>query len=227
MPSENASPGFCTGMGAFDTRANSDRPYEGVTWDDIVAMAENPRTVAKEEAQWIIPSYYRGPDARSHAVQRERGKFYALAFDIDEDNPSLEEVVAAVGKMLGGVQCLIYATRSAKPEARKWRGLLPLKQPLPGAWYGPMQDALFDGLEKAGLHPDRSLARTAQPIYLPNKGEHYESRLIEGPPLDIAAPSGLTSRAEAYAELQEAVSSGQARAEGPRSHLAAFRVRTH
>ena len=77
----------------------------------------------------------------------------------------------------GGACRLIYSTRSATPDDRRWRVLLPLAEPLAGADYADTQNALFDLLAERGIETDRSLARPGQLVYLPNRGEHYEHRV--------------------------------------------------
>ncbi|MGL5737169.1 MAG: hypothetical protein ACRCYS_20115, partial [Beijerinckiaceae bacterium] len=180
--------------------------------------------MAKEAGQWIIPSSYHQFDARSHEAQRREGSYWFLAADIDKGSPSLGQVQVAVGKILGEAAFLIYSSRSASLGNLKWRVLVPLAQALTGIEYGAYQAAWFDGLEHFGLQIDRTLERAGQLIYLPNRGEHYESH-AQGQAFLDAARVPWASRAKQYLEAYEAVVSGGSakQAEGQRSFLRAFR----
>lgn len=223
----------CTGFGANDTRAlilndgrpnlhaSAGQPYNTVGPVEIINMITDPPSVPKNSGQWIIPSAYHSFDARSHSVQRQQGEYEWLAADIDRGNPSLTSVVASVTRMLPDVYFAVYSSRSATPEERKWRVLFPLASPIPGDQYSSYQAALFDGLAHAGLELDRTLERTGQLVYLPNRGEHYEYHLQDGAALD-APLHPLAKRAAQYQEIETSRAS-EPREEGPRSYLAAFR----
>ena len=69
---------LCTGFGQYDTHsitlstgkpntaALAGKPYTSVTEEDILAMAANPPSIHKDDAQWFIPSDYLAHDAREH-----------------------------------------------------------------------------------------------------------------------------------------------------------------
>ena len=180
---------FATGLGQSDThvvvlsdgRSNPSRvagtPYDVIEPAQIKRMLQDPPSVPKEKARWFIPSTYHGPDARSHEAQRQYGTFFWLPVDIDQNNLACDEVLSTVQAVAPGTTCLIYSSRSATDDNRKWRALLPLKEPLAGADYTETVAAFYDLLEKASggaLIPDRALCRPGQLIYLPNRGEHYD-----------------------------------------------------
>lgn len=181
--------GFCTGQGQFDTRATiksngkpnlrpeAGSPYGTISAAEIGVMVQNPPSVQKERAQWFIPSVYYEHDARDHDVQRQRGTFHWLTLDVDGNNLSLAEVKDSLVKVVGACCWLVYSSRSATAENRKWRVLIPLKEPISGADYYDTATAFYDLLEQASegfLIPDRALALAGQLVYLPNKGEFYE-----------------------------------------------------
>ncbi len=188
---------FCTGYGQFETHglfnskgaANTKpyagEPYDTITWDEIVEMSINPPTTDKGDAQWFIPSTYHEYDARSFERQLRVGDFHTLAVDIDDGNPSQIAVAAATRAAVGDAGFLLYSTRSSKPDARKWRVLLPLATPLTGVEYQDTQCALFDLLNDEGLTVDWTLSRTAQLVYLPNRGKAYTRRLYRGAALAL------------------------------------------
>ena len=183
------TPLFPTGRGKSDTHATTlsggrpnpsaqaGQPYATIDTVGIIKMMKDPPQVPKEDAAWFIPSVYAESDARTHAVQREHGLFHLLAVDVDKGNPPLDAVEAALDAVARGAYRLIYSTRSATPDDRRWRVLLPLAKPLAGADYEDTQNALFDLLAERGIETDRSLARPAQLVFLPNRGEHYEFAL--------------------------------------------------
>lgn len=232
MPSENASPGFCTGYGASDTHAlilnngnanphsSAGQPYDTISAAAIHAMVLNPPSAPKEQGQWFIPSAYHEHDARSHAVQRTQGRFHWLAADIDKGSPTLETVAAAVRATLPGVAFMIYSSRSAKPGELKWRVLVYVEKPLSGYGYSASQKEWFDLLEAKGLELDRSLERTGQPIYLPNEGEYYDHHIEPGVMLQPDAEVFKAAR-EKLEAASEAMQGGGKRG-GRFSPIAAF-----
>ena len=212
----------CTGYGGTDTHAfilndgrqnphsNAGHPYPTITIQQVYDMLAAPPSVAKENAQWIIPSNYHQEDARSHEAQRTRGSYYWLAADIDQGNPTREQVIHATKQVLGsGIAFLVYASRGSTLENKKWRTLVPLSLAIPGSWYSDYADAFFDGLEHFELTLDRTLARAGQLIYLPNRGEHYEWYVEDGACFDSSTHPQLTKRATEYNALRSQIQQSQ------------------
>lgn len=186
---------LCIGYGRQDTHMpvlsdgrdnaspSAGEPYDGITWQEIISMAANPPSIEKLSGTWVIPSSYREFDARNHDTQRREGKYWMLAVDVDDGNPSEQRVAAAVRAVIGDAGFLIYASPSAQRKRRKWRVLVPLGRPIAGTDYSVTQACLFDLLETQGLVVDRALARAGQLVYLPNRGEWYHWAWYEGDPL--------------------------------------------
>lgn len=219
---------FCTGFGQHDTHAetlsdgtpnrhlSAGTPYGTITGREIAALVAEPPSVPKERGQWFIPSTYTAADARNHEAQRTHGVFRWLTLDVDENNLSLDEIDATLGEVIGDAGRLIYSTRSATEDFRKWRALVPIMSDLPGAEFSDTQNAFFDLLEQASdgtLIPDRALSRPAQLVYLPNKGDFYQRLVHQGSGLlDLSADHKIirhrdtiqSARAQAEAEAQEA-----------------------
>ena len=208
---------FCTGFGQADTHSpditgrdygqrkpnphpSVGQPYQTITPKAVTALVENPRRADKSEAQWIIPSTYAGPDARTHSVQRERGEFWLLPLDVDGGDLSLDEVDQAIVGSCGQVNRAIYSTRSAQPDNRKWRALVALSAPISGADYSDTMHAFNDLLAEAPsgrLEADRALCRPGQLVYLPNRGDFYEQRMARSkPPLVLSAAHPVIERRE-------------------------------
>jgi hypothetical protein len=169
---------LCGGFGMHDTRIKSQIEYEAVTVLD--ALTCHPKTRPKSHAPWIIPSIHLKSDARTHEVQRQRGRYCLLTADIDSGNHTLDEIdCAIVSGVDKDVARRIYSTSSATEAKKKWRVLIPLVNPLDyGIWNG-LQAALNTHLESCGIQPDRVLERAAQLIYLPNikAGGFYQNAL--------------------------------------------------
>ena len=160
---------FLMAAGSYFTLIDKpEQTYPGISWPDIVRMVREPQAKDKADADFFIPSTYRANDGRSHDAQRERGVFRMLALDVDQGNPSKQDVIQAVRDVLGAVSMIVYSSSGASQDKRKWRVLLPLAAPVTGGDYECIQSAFFDLIRQHGITPDGALARCGQPIYLPN-----------------------------------------------------------
>lgn len=211
---------FCSGRG------KTAETLDGIDWSEFTRLLDNPQEVEKDDARWAIFSTCQ---TRDHATQKQDGRFHALAVDIDDGNPSLATVAAATQAALGpDALFYVYSTKSATPEDRRWRVVVRLEVEVPGSHHAHCQQALFDAYEHQGLHVDPCLKKTGQILYLPNRGAHYEAAQYGTAPLtgDSEAFLYLRKRAIEYqaeeADIQRQTQ-GRQRAEGPRSHIAAFR----
>ncbi len=192
-----------------DTGKNRPKPYQSVTLAQIFDEASSPPSVPKDSAPWVIFSTHR---SRNAAEQREHGEFYALWADFDEalDAPTVDDLDAHTCSRLGPVRRLLYSTRSATEAAPKYRLIVPLAQPCPGARYGVLQQILADKLRAPGLKPDMAAIRPNQVCYRPNRGEHYEH--VAHPDLPLFDPATAWIREIAEADAQHAAEA-QARQE--------------
>jgi hypothetical protein len=139
-----------------------------VSWDEILRLVETPSATEKGDAQFFIPSTYRGFDGRYHDVQRERGSFRCLTVDIDSGNHDIDTIVDAVTATTPGTSAVVYSSSSSKPDSRKWRVLIPLATPVSGDDFPDTELALFSLLAVHGVSADPTLSRVGQPVYLPN-----------------------------------------------------------
>ena len=195
---QNAKPVFASGYGQSDTRKGTGKNYAMITIKEIAAMAKEPPSRAKEAAQWFIPSTYAEHDARNHNAQRAHGMFYCLTLDVDENNLALSDIDETLDVVIGDAARLIYSSRSATTDARKWRALIPLKAAVSGLRFSDVQNAFYDLLEQESegvLIPDRALARPAQLVYLPNRGDFYEYLIDRGTEiLDLTPDTEIMSQ---------------------------------
>ncbi len=174
IPTGFEQAGLISGLGKFHSNKAGDQPYLRVTLADVRKMVDNPPSVDKDQAQWLIPSTL---DTRVHAEQEAHGEFWMLWADVDWKAlaPKPMSDVAAVVRGLIGADFEIYASRSATEDRQKCRVLIPLSKPLCGADWIMSQRVLNLLLAEAGIEPDSASEGAGQLLYLPNRGEWYDS----------------------------------------------------
>ena len=224
---------FLAGQGRLYTHKDKKLDYPTISLSEIESMLQAPQQgVPKGEGWWFCPTTYIGPDARGMTVQRQLGTAHALVADIDVGDPTLPQVIAATRKVIGNpFKFLVYTSPSSGEVRgdgtvkRKWRVVIPLAEPLPGSDYAAHQKALRLGYEQNGIQCDRSLDTLSQPVYLPNRGPHYEYHVQPGDPLVLQLEDGphpIAQWAGEYLADEQQVRD-EPGTEGSRSPLAAFR----
>jgi len=219
--------------GCRDTRVLVGTDYDTVTFADIARMAHRPLAVAKLNAPAFVASRYNGSDARSHAVQRQYGQFYAFVIDVDENGPSLDTVDVALAAIFGDFARIIYSTSSASAEAPKWRAIVPFLTPVTGTQYEQLQRALFELLWEHGISCDSAMQGPAQIAFLPNVPPEklnsdgtplfYQSRVVTDNML-VSPPRALKAKATQNA-LQEADANSEATALAHQRAAERFKMR--
>jgi hypothetical protein len=171
--------GLCSGMGAFHTNEpDPDKPwkqlapYLTIDWREILAMADNPHNVDKEDGQWLIPSNYLG---RKFAEQEKSGEFLLLWADVDKNPVGIEKLLTIVEGFIGDADVEVYSSKGATEGNQKARVLIPLAKPLTFSGWRMCQDILGDKLASAGIEPDRAVEGAGQLCYLPNRGAFYRN----------------------------------------------------
>jgi hypothetical protein len=171
---------LCSGFGV--THSSSNKPLSTVIWDEITALIDCPQDVEKSKSQWVIPSTLA---SRRCNDQEEAGKYWMLWADIDHAPPSVSELAKTVEGIVEGCRFEVYTTKSATEDNQKSRILIPLGKKLSPQQWLLCQEILNDQLELSLINPDRSSEKLAQLLFLPNRGEHYESQSIRvGPYFD-------------------------------------------
>jgi hypothetical protein len=159
---------LCSGYGKWYTTNPEARvvqsEYKTITIEKIFEMASTPTSLAKDKAQWVIPSTLL---TRVHAEQREKGVYYAIWGDIDE-HTELESVKEVLAELVGHNQYLIYSSSRSKVELKKWRIFIPLAQTANGDEYKSLAEILNERLARAGITPDEKNTEYGQVFYLPN-----------------------------------------------------------
>lgn len=173
---------LCSGFGKYHTdkaTSKKPKPFNTITLNDIGRMVEYPPSVAKEEAQWFIPSSLL---TRNAEKQRQEGCFYAIWCDFD--TPTELPAIQAVLTSLGSAHA-IYSTRSATEQpylnekgetkgGKRWRVIIPLAEPATATEWRYLAAIINDRFEHAGIIPDRKSEDINQICFLPNKGEFYQ-----------------------------------------------------
>ncbi len=214
--------------GQHDTRIDTGEDYVSISLGNVFAMT--PTAVDKRYSPAFIPSTHRDHDAREHARQRAVGSFVALTGDVDKGDHALDQIEALVRSFVGDAAWLIYSSAHARPGDMRWRIIVPLADSLPfGDWHDA-QIAFFACMEAAGVAMDHTLARAAQPVYLPNvPAVHAKSgtplRSGDGVPIHyqracsgVAAP-GLDTATGAIAEGVTAIRQKRAEDERERQRI--------
>ena len=156
-----------TFAGQYDTNIDTGEEYETCSLGDL--WGKSPTSKPKSRAPAIIPSTYHAYDGRAHAAQREKGQFVALTGDIDKGNVTMADVITHTRALFGSEGAIfIYSTGSATIEDKRWRVIAPLIEPVPFTRWNEAQEAFFGYMECNGVPMDWSLARAAQPVFLPN-----------------------------------------------------------
>ncbi|SFM21546.1 Predicted P-loop ATPase and inactivated derivatives [Shimia aestuarii] len=224
---------MCSGLGQYDSRADllsngtpNNSPMKGLAYDtitgaQIVDMVVNPPSVDKASARWVIPSSIHSKDARTHHHQNTHGVFWMIPFDFDVDPPSLERARDAILSIFPGAYLVQFTSSSATMEKPKSRAFVYLAHPIIGADYGDTIDAVYDILdEDHGIKADRALRRTAQLIYLPNRGAFYQHQITNGHAVVLTDDHPVIVRREANrAEAAEARRKADAIHEQKRAEL--------
>lgn len=169
---------LCSGIGQFHTDKRG-LSYESIPLAQIFAVIETPTSVAKETAQWFIPSNLLTREAKK---QRENGAYYATWCDFDKHT-----TLDAIKEVLANLFCeyAVYSSRSATIEHQKWRVIIPLADPANATQWQHIAQIINDKFQAANIEPDRASERVNQICYLPNKGEFYEFCIEQSnPPLN-------------------------------------------
>jgi len=185
------STGMVSGFGKYHTNEPEPgnprktlTPYVTVTWEEIQAKVDNPSSIPKEQAQWVIPSTLL---SRNKKKQEVEGQYLMLWADFDTDPKPISDVGFSLEfeVLEFDVNFEQYSSRSATAAVQKSRALVPLVNPLGGEDWLICQRIFNQRLRQCNLTPDTTTERHNQICYLPNKGEFYETHSKrDGVPFD-------------------------------------------
>mgnify|MGYP000008051938 FL=1 len=144
---------LCSGHGQFHTNEADPKkpdkiliPYENISWGEIKLLIDNPQTVEKSQAQWLIPSLL---PSRNFKEQEANGEYWLLWADLDKNPKLITQVKDALIRSIGDADFEIYTTSSATKENPKSRILIPLSESLNGFQWKLCQEILNDKLGRA------------------------------------------------------------------------------
>ncbi len=171
---------FASGIGKYYTNNPATKNPKGlltIGFGGIKNLIDKPQVVDKSQAQWLIPSTY---PSRMLEDQEAHGEYGLLWADFDDKcTPPLNEVEKVIIEFIhdGYTACdyELYSSKSAKPNHHKARLLIPLETLLNCSDWKICQSILRDKLEDKGIKSDPTAEGAAQLLYLPNRGEHYET----------------------------------------------------
>jgi hypothetical protein len=164
-----------TFSGQRDTNIHSGTSYGTISLADLFAL--KPANCLKDNAPAFIPSSYCAFDGRKHEAQRDRGMYVSLTGDVDEGDHPREVIEALVRGFCHDAAFKVYSSARSTPGDRKWRIVIPLAEPASFQAWHEAQRGFFNYMERMGVKMDRSLRRSAQPVYLPNvPAMHNETR---------------------------------------------------
>lgn len=156
--------------GLKHTEKHTKNAYKSIGYKNICDMAKEPGLLNKDKSFATILSTYRGYDGRNGDVQREHGKFGAIAVDIDHGDKNCETVKVALKTIIGNVDYLIYSTSTAKVDDQKWRTIIPFADLHPYSEIEFVTEALFNRLDEelGGQVCDRKMEKPHMVSFLPN-----------------------------------------------------------
>ncbi len=198
---------FCSGYGQYHSANNktNQQDYLTITWDEIIEMVHAPQDVSKETAQWALASTHL---SRNLGEQIEHGKFYLLWFDVDKAQGLTSAEIISRACDVFRCDFVIYTSKSATVDNPKCRILIKLPYRLNSKLFTAYQTILNDRLEAVGIVPDRKNQIPNQILYLPNRGEYYESFVWDlSGPFD---PDSWAGEIISYFDKQEAAEKAQA-----------------
>ena len=178
------SPEMCSGYGQLHSTQNKlyPQPYVSITLEGLADMLVHPQQVEKDKAQWLIASTLK---SRSANEQRLHGEYWAIWGETDEPKTDLYSMVDNLTSNLGVIELIAYTTKSATEEKQKSRFILPLQTSVNGPTYELMQKAFNQKLIDCNIEPDRANETANQVCYLPNKGQFYRSKSVQGLRLQV------------------------------------------
>ena len=162
---------MCSGFG----KKHTDKYGESLASIDLIgirALVDSPQQMDKSTAQWLIPSTLH---TRAFKEQEQHGTYWLLWADLDVVPFGIDAVSTRLEGIICGADYEIYTSRSATAQNQKCRILLPLGKPLSGADWVQAQTILNDKLEASQITPDRKSQGAGQVLYLPNRGDYYDT----------------------------------------------------
>ena len=169
----------------------------GGAWASFARNHEQPEVRKHKDGPAIILATFGGMCYREDAdVESITG------IGLDSDGSNLSR--AMIKEKLNGHRYLAHTTFKNKPEAERWRILLPFAHPVaPSKMYAAFDyfNALFDGvLDPACKNPSRLLYFASCP---PERRKHYQFFAHDGAPFDASTLSDVQVNTVSGGEIPE------------------------
>lgn len=171
---------LASGLGMYHTAtlgSRNPKPYDTISLDKIIAMVSNPVNVPKSKAQWVIFSTDTSENARSSDHQKKHGLYVAGWGDVDKGNSSRDDIIEVMVEFK--TNFMLYATKSATEENKKWRIIVPYETALNASDHAMWCSCFNDHLVSKGIIIDEVNTKPSQIAFLPNKGEFYQYHIEE------------------------------------------------
>ena len=153
--------------GSFDTHIEDGQDYKTLTLRDV--FDAEPALRDKAQAPAMIPSSYsRFDDAATRPSASVATTSHWPPTSTKAMWPWTPCGPWSVRSSVRASPSWSTLSSSAKPEAKKWRIVVPLAEGLPFAAWQDLQEAFFTFMEAQGVAVDWALSRAGQPVYLPN-----------------------------------------------------------
>lgn len=214
-----------SGFGQYATDKDGTRPdaLGCITFHEVRELVDKPHELEKHTAQWLIPSTHQS--RKGHDRNGVRPVIWA---DIDEPGRrTIRQTGDLLRELLGRTDFEVYASRSATKEKQKCRILVPLAEALtPDQWL-VVSEVFRLKLEQHGVESDKASGILGQVLYLPNKGEFYDSDRLRGLPLFqplVGWAQDIRQRREQIEREAEATRKAQEAARTRRDALTASRT---
>ena len=162
-----------SGFGKYATDRDGTTPeaLTTINFYEVRDLVDKPQQgVEKDRAQWLIPSTH--PSRKGHDKSGKRPLIWA---DVDAPVLTIQQTGDQLRDLLGGADFEVYASRSATAEKQKCRILVPLAQALPPDQWLIVSEVFRVKLAERGIETDPASEKLGQVLYLPNKGEFYDT----------------------------------------------------
>ena len=185
----NRNPKYLAGFGSHWVEDDGVIPFD---LNALIQLIDKPLDKPKENALWAIFCDWHKTRAKVDLISH--ANFHCLWADIDEGNPTFEQVKSACDVIWNDGCYFIYSTKSYDPSVgkRKWRIIVPHFQTIPAEDYLLAQRAFNILLRTQGITPDMVTENINQVCFLPNKGKEYKGYFNKTNPVDYRSLDSFT-----------------------------------
>lgn len=181
----------------FSSLTDPSAPTHEIAWPELAERLKAPAVYADKYLCPLIKLAVFGNTRSPKGMLRNDANVLAVSgveLDYDGETVGIDEAAQRLGR--AGVRCLLYTSANHKPDAPRWRALIPLK-----GEYGPeYRRSLYDAANAiVGGICDPVSATLSQSYFIGAvDGVPYECRVLDGAHLDelvepVAKPLDVTA----------------------------------